>query len=158
MQARFLALHAEGQARRGGYSGPSQCPPQWLDLWAFAVYDLGIRPGDFWRLTLAEFEALSRRHALAGRQAWDIPNWWGSIIATQQVNLTWRGKGAKMAKPQEFLPGPAGVSRVAVILAIAQAAAPTAVVWSLSAAVPQPGSAPSLSVSVIVAPPASSCV
>ena len=69
-----------------------------IDLWAYAIYDLRLSDAQFWRLTLFEFNLLSKRHnAEIKRQQYQT-----GLICAVIANSN-RGKG-KALKPEDFMP------------------------------------------------------
>lgn len=56
--------------------------------------------GEFWELTLKEFNALVERRK--NEQEW--LNYRAALICTVLANI-WRGKNTKVFKPEDFMPG-----------------------------------------------------
>ena len=69
-------------------------------MWAVGVYDLNLSDEEFWRLTLGEFNALSKRHADGEKRSAHRA---ASIIAAI-YNTIPRKKGKKAFTPNDFLP------------------------------------------------------
>jgi hypothetical protein len=72
--------------------------PDWSELWAIGIYDLGLDDDQFWRLTIRQFNKLVERHKENKRA--ELFN--SALICSVIANVN-RGKG-KPFQPSDFMP------------------------------------------------------
>ena len=74
--------------------------PSWLDWWAFGRYNLGLSEDEFWSLTLAQFDALTKRYNY--EQEW--LDYRAALICAVIANVNRNPKKHKAFQPKDFMP------------------------------------------------------
>lgn len=68
-------------------------------MWSIGVYDFGLTSEQFWRLTPAQFHALSKKR---DDDALIHDSRMAQVICT--MRNVWRGKNSRVVKPEDILP------------------------------------------------------
>lgn len=70
-------------------------------MWAFAIYDLGLSEGGFWKLTLKRFTALAERYHLSIERQ----HYHAALICAVLANIFRDPKKSQAFTPDDFMPG-----------------------------------------------------
>jgi len=81
-----------------GKTLPFATPPSGIELWAIAVYDLGLTPDCAKALTLREFDLLRQRYAIAERRNYERT----AMIMCTLININ-LPKGKRAIKVEDII-------------------------------------------------------
>jgi hypothetical protein len=80
-------------------------PLTWLEIWSFGRFNLALGEEEFWRLTLAQYDALAARY----KEGQEWHDYRAALICSVNAEINRdRKKRARPFSPKDFMPGRRG--------------------------------------------------